>query len=898
MQWVGKAWRRLTFFFRRGQFQRELREEMDDHEQMKQKDLAGEGMPPDEARNIARRDFGNALLLREKSRDAWGFHWLETLLQDIRYGVRQLRRNPAFAAVIVVTLALTIGANATIFSLLNALLLRQLPVRQPAQLVDIWTRDRTGGTGPLSFPLFKEVEQRQRVFSGLSGWEGGGVVNVEANGVLSRRDVYRVTGNFYSVLGVKPLLGRLLMTRDVNLHASSPAVAVLSYDFWRQYYSDEWTVVGKTVRVEGVPFTIIGVTQAEFKGLVLGSEPDVTIPLTAALTSGWGPEKILKDSDLWLYVTGRLRNGVTLDEARAQIASFWQYALAATLPPDYKAKQRGDYLATRSDLKSGSNGISWYLRPTFTRPLYILTVIAGLILLAACVNIASLMLVRTVARSHEIGVRIALGATRARLVRQLLTESLLLSAVGAAAGFALARWGSVKLKDFVTNGYLTPVSLTVKPDLRVLGFVTGLAVLTAILFGMAPVWITARRRPSESLEENSRTTGSSAGRFGKVLISGQVAISLVLVMAAGLFTRSLEKLNSVDPGFQAQRVLDLQLFPRPRGYEKLDNRAYYSDLIRRVLELPGVSGAAISHDPPLWGFEQRKVVSPGSPPSANGMRADIDWVSPGFFDTLSIPVFRGRDFTWQDNVHSTHVAIISRSLAHRLFPNSNATSQKINVGTDPKWQNVRVIGIVGDARLYDIRSPNTFAVYESALQAGLLQEGSLDVRAEGSPTALAEAVRKVVNLRGREDVLTARSLRQVEARSLLDEHLTAMLSEAFGVLALLLIAIGLYGLMAYSVAQRTREIGVRMALGAQRHAILRMIMRETLATVMTGLMIGIPCALAASRLVRHMLFGLSPGDPLTLAAVSIVLICVASVAGYIPARRAANVDPMVALRHE
>ena len=630
----------------------------------------------------------------------------------------------------------------------------------------------------------------------------------------------------------------------------------------------------------------------------LASAPDVTIPLFTTLRGG-KPEKLYTSAAFWVGATGRLKNGVTLAQARAQIGSFWRAALEETLPSDYNAQQRAEYLATNPDPESAANGIDWFLRAHFTRPLYFLVSIAGLILLIACVNLASLMLARAAGRTHEMGVRVALGASRGRLARQLLTESVLLSALGAAVGFGLACWGSVALKNFVTGGYLVPSALNVNPDLRVLGFTAALAILTGILFGLAPVWRLARRSAAGALRENSRTLGNPAGRFGKGLICIQVALSLVLLMGAGLFIRSLEKLNSVDPGFQTQSVLDMQLFSRPHGYENLDNLSYYSELLQRVSRLPGVAGAALSHFRPTGGYEWQEAVSASPSSMVPGLRAGLAWVSPGFFETLGIRLMSGRDFNWQDNAHSPRVAILSQSLAGRLFPAEEAIGRRINIGAEPEWQNVEVVGIVTDTHLYSVRSRNTSTAYVNALQTeDFAHWSSLEVRAAGNPMAVAAAARNAVNGLSHEYVLMMGTLEQVKDQALSTERLTAMLSELFGGLALLLVATGLYGLMAYNVAQRTREMGIRMALGAPQASILWMVLRETLTLIMIGLAIGIPCALMAAKLIAHMLFGLSPHDPLTLGAVLLALVFATVLAGYLPARRATKVDPMVALRYE
>ena len=589
---------------------------------------------------------------------------------------------------------------------------------------------------------------------------------------------------------------------------------------------------------------------------------------------------------------------MTIAQARSQVGSFWRDALEETVPPEFNPQQRSEYLARTADLESAANGMDYFLRPRYTRPLYFLAGIAGLILLIACANLASLMLARAAGRTHEMGVRGALGANRGRLARQLLTESLLLAVAGATLGLGFAWQSSVVLKNLITGNYAVPSTLNVSPDPRVLGFTAALAVLSGVLFGLAPVWQVARRMPAGALRENSRTLGNPAGRLGKGLICIQVATSVVLLMGAGLFVRSLAQISSIDSGLATQSVLDVQLFPRPHGYDNLDNFSYYSELLERVSSLPGVSGAGLSHFRPAGGYEWQESVSARSAATEPGLKADLAWVSPGLLETLDIRLLGGRAFNTQDTAHSPRVAILSQSLARRLFPAGTPIGRRVNIGAEPQWQNLEVVGIAAEARLYDIRNPNTLTAYVDALQAGdLLHWSELEVRA-AHPAAVAGAVRNLVDSLGHEYVLSARTLEQVKNGALLNERLTALLAELFGALAVLLVATGLYGLMSYRVAGRTREMGIRLALGARPSAILWMVWRETLALVAIGLLAGIPAALLAAPLIAHMIYGLSAHDPATLAAVLFVVVAATAVAGYLPARRATHVDPMRALRDE
>jgi putative ABC transport system permease protein len=888
------------WLFRRRQREEDLDEEVQSHLRMATQERIEQGQSAEQARTCALREFGNVALVKETARDMWGWGWLETWLQDVRYGARQWRRNPGFTLAAVLTLALGIGANTAIFSLLNALLFRNLPVRQPEQVVEISMLDRNGQTSSLSFPMFEEIVRHEKVFSGTFAWLGDATFNVEVNGAFTQGDIWAVTGNFYSELGVRPVLGRVIEPVDVNLRGGSPAnVAVLGYRFWQRSFGGDPAVIGKSVRVEGLPFTVVGVAPKGFTGMGLASDPDITLPLTAEpLLASQPLEKLYTSEtsdDFWLEMAGRLKDGVTLALARAEMEVLWRGVLERTVPAKYDAQQRASYLAARVDVASAAKGMDRDLRSHFTRPLVVLLAIAGLLLLIACVNLASLMLARAAARSHEMGVRAALGASRWRLARQLLTESTLLSAAGAAAGLAIANWSSVALRNLMD----VPPAFHVGPDVRVLGFTAVAAILTGILFGLAPVWQVTRQDPTRVIPQESRTIAATTGRFGKALISAQVALSLVLLMGAGLFARSLHLLRSLDPGFQREGVLLAQLFPRPNGYKDMDNSVYYSDLIRRVRGLPGVLAASLSPLPPGWVtlMPQKTVAAAMRPEEAS--RADVAMVSPGFFQTLGISLLIGRDFNWQDNERAPRVAILSRQLAQQLFPGGAAIGQHINIGEDAKQQNVEVVGVVTDVRLYDVRNPNVSAVYMAVLQEGeFAHYEALEVRSAGDPTVLASSVRQTVDSLGREYVLRAGTLSYADDVAFLNERIIAILSEFFGGLALLLVATGLYGLMAYSVTRRTREIGIRVALGAEQQGVLWMVMRESLGVVMTGVAIGLPAALVAPRLISSMLFGLTPTDPLTIGMATVAMIGVTLVAAYLPAHRASRVEPMAALRYE
>ncbi len=808
--------------------------------------------------------------------------------RNLRYTLRVLGKNPGFTCVAVLSLALGIGANTAIFSLLDALLLRDLPVRRPETLAEL-SVVRRGSKIMFSFPMFREIERGQKVFSGLIGWSFGAATDVEINGVLSQAEVRSVTGNYYSELGATPLLGRLLAPEDVNLAgAGSSPVAVLSYDYWQRRFGGASDVVGKQIAIDGQPFTIIGVSRKWFTGMTVGDAPDITTPMKANENRAM----------LWVFITGRLKGGVTVAQARAQLESFWPEVLRATASTDTPGLRRQLFFSMGLDVSPAATGVNASLRSHFTRPLYVLMGIVGLILLVACVNLASLMLARAAARSHEMSVRVALGANRWTLARQVLTESLGLSASGALLGLAFAYWGSRLLVSFLTEGYLTPVILDLRPDWHVLLLTASVAILTGILFGLAPAWRASRQDPAAVIQQTARSLAGGTAKLGKALIVAQVALSLVVLLGAGLLVRSFRKLCAIDPGLE-QGVLELSLAPRPGGYQNLDMMSYRRQLLSRVSSGPGVLSAGFA-DVSLpaqegWGDTVSTMAAATNPDA--GLMAKEATISPGVIPALGLSVVRGRNFEDSDDEHHPHVAILSSGLAERLFPSGDALGQRVRFGFMPQYQNLEVVGIASDSRLFDLHSAAPPVIYIPVLQyPDSMQFGQLFVRTREAPEALAKAVGIEIESLGHEYPLSTKTIPQKVNQALVEERVIALLSSFFGALALLLASIGLYGLMAYAVTRRTREIGIRMTLGARPATVLGGVLQEVLVLALVGLGLGIPCALAASRLLASTLFGLSPHDLLTLAGVSLLLVVVALAAGYLPARRASHIDPMDAVR--
>ena len=890
---------RVVSSLRRPSLDDRLKDEIELHLEMATDENIARGMSPDEARHAALRSFGGIVKTREAYRETAGFPSLDALWQDVRYAVRAYRRTPGFAVVVVVTLALAIGANSAIFSLLNALMLRDLPVRDPDTLVQISTVTPGQGESYLTFSMFRELSAQQKVFTSVIGTSGNTGVTVNGNGTTMRGLLWAATGNVYEELGVRPVVGRLLAAGDMTVDPpGADAVAVLGYGFWQRHYGGDVSVVGRTIQVEGISFTVVGVAPAGFTGFALVMEPDITIPLAATpLVSGRSPSTLTTSASRSVRVIGRLKTGATIEQARAQLTAVWPAVREAALPPAYTGPRRDDFLSIGLDVTSASKGNESSLRTRYVQPLIILLGIASLVLLIACTNVASLLLSRASVRRHEIGVRLALGASRWRVGRQLVTEGVLLSLAGAVCGVMLSFWACAAITGIVFEEYLYPVVFDSRPDMTVIALTTAIAVAAGILCSALPAWRGTRGTATEALQTEGRTF-SVSGRPGRILVGAQLALSLVLLTTAGVLIRSLSELRAVKTGIERSDDV-VVAYPReahPGAYDKLDNDAYYPQVLRRIEALPGVKRASVSLlKPGTGGGSRETVVRLGDIQEAAGVVATRSPVAPGFFAAVGIPVVNGRDFEWRDNSRGLRVTILSHSLARRLFGDADAVGQRVRVGLDPSRDVLEVIGVVADARLYDLKSTDVFAAYTPALQDQNASFKCFVIRGDNlSFASLKDAVESL----GREQVGNIVTLQYITDRSLLLERLTALMSSFFGSLVLLLAGVGLFGLMSYAVAQRRREIGIRMALGADRLRVVRDVVRDGLTVTLAGLAVGVVAALAAVRVVRTLLFGVTPQDPLTLAGAAASLIAIAILACAVPASRAARVDPVIALRGE
>ncbi|HMD96185.1 MAG TPA: ABC transporter permease [Terriglobia bacterium] len=874
---------------------------------------------------------------------------MQTMLQDLKYGVRMLVKSPGFAAVAVLSLALGIGANTAIFSLLDAVMLKLLPVQDPQQLVLLdwaskgwpdgfmnslsggWDHDKSGRTTSTSFPYsaYEQIRDRSQVFSSVLGLAGNGSdFNIGYKGEPGRADGELVSGTFFSTLGVQPILGRALTPDDDRIGASPTCVA--SYGYWERRFGRDPAIVGRSITVNSVPVTIVGVAPPEFYGVQPGRAVDVWLPLHTQpqIEQSWspGPEQGPKArpaqslfearDNFWVVIMGRLKPGVSEPEARAKVDVIFQQSMAADIKPTTKPET-----IPHAELEPASKGLD-ALRGEFSKPLFILMTVVGLVLLIACANVANLLLARATARQKEIAVRLAIGAQRGRVIRQLLTESVLLAALGGVLGLILAFWTTNLLVAFMSSGR-DPVSLSVTPDPRVLGFTAAVSVLTGILFGLAPALRSTRLDLTPALKENAGgLPGVAHGKrslrlgLGKALIAGQIALSLLLLVGAGLFVRTLTNLENVKAGFDQRNLLLFGIDPTQDGYKGRRLADFYQELTRRLEGLPGVRTVTMSGTRLIGGGVSINNVSvqgytpkPGQKdsalqsyvnPASGKLQAYTNSVGPKFFETLGIPLVLGRTIGEGDIETAPKVAVVNRTFARLFLGSGNPVGRRFGFGDEKAGADTEIVGVVGDAKYSDLRRQVPPTVYVPCLQNVKWLAGmSFEVRTAGDPMAMAPAIRRVA--RDLDPNLALFDLRsQVEQTNmtLFQERLFARLTSFFGLLAALLACIGVYGIMAFAAGKRTREIGIRMALGANRGEILTMVLRETVVLLSVGIVVGIVMALEASRLISTLLFGLKPTDPLTIASAALLMVVAAAFAGYVPARRASRVEPMVALRYE
>jgi predicted permease len=898
---------RLRAVFRRKAVDEELDDELRFHLEQQMAKYARGGASAEEAKRLARLALQGPQQVKERCRDARGTLLWDATLQDLRYAVRQLKGTPGFAVVAIVILALGIGANTAIFSLLDTVMLRALPVRDPQQLlVPRWTAKTTphpydeddyescfaskvpdargGCTFP--YPIFELIESKRDLFSSTTAFAGPVSLNANTNGPAAVISGEIVSGSFFQTLGVRAILGRTFNERD-----DSPAVnatVVLSYAYWQSAFAGDASVLGKTIRLNATPFTIIGVAEPGFNRLSPGRVCELWMPIHASSSLGISWLSIPLDSDhhFWLKIIARAKPGTTPERAESALTALFRNEMvlrSRTLKPDSDASVE---VASANKALTG-------IREKLANPLYVLMSAVGLILLIACTNLAGLTTARAAARHREIAIRLAVGAGRGRIVRQLLTESLVIAGLGGLAGLAIALCGTRLLT------HLLWVHLDVKPDGRILLFTTAISLTAGVLFGMFPAIRSTRADCSSAFDRpaglvQSMSPAASRRWFSNLLVVVQVALAVVMLMGAGLFMRTLLNLRSINPGFNPRNLLLFGLDPVSLHYKDAQIQNLYRILRDRFVSLPGVTGVTYSEPALLSGSLH------GSDYLIEGWRdrrpveISVLGVGPHFFQTMGIPLLAGRALKADEFTSARPVAVVNQAFVRQYFSGRNTLGLHFNEN-EPKAVKKEIIGVVGDAKYNNLRDE----IKPTAYMPLLSDSAHFELRTAGSPSALIPAVRKIVREADPNlplfDVET--QAEQIDAL-LVIERLIARLSAGFGLLALTLASVGLYGLLSYEVTRRTREIGIRMAIGAEPRAVQVGILKGTLAIVVIGLALGIPTALVSTRAISAMLYGVQANDPATVLAIISMLIIVAGVAGYIPARRASLVDPTVALRHE
>ena len=886
----------------------DFRDEIESHLQLEVDRLQEQGLSEADARAAAYRSFGNRTRSEEQFYESNPRLWWDRLLQNVRFGVRMLMCSPASTIVAVLTLALGIGANTAIFSLMNAVLLRKLPVHNPHELVLFGNGNWRGSIDSLpnrswqlfSYRFYKEFRHKNSVFSNVAAIDSilfDTHARVGSGTQFEKIGVELVSGTYFNTLGVNPVLGRVLTDSDDQTPGGHP-VAVASYSWWQQRFARDPGVVGTTVTIGSTAYTIIGVAPQEFFGVIVGQSPDLWIPLAMEkeVSPGWnGLEKNLFQS---LYLMARLKPGVDAQSANANTNLLFRQILGEYEGSQPSPKDVEDIKHALIELTPASTGLS-QLRREFSSPLEILMAVVAVLLLIACANLANLLLARAAARQREMAIRMSIGAGRTRLIRQLLVESGLLGLAGAALGILFASMAGRVLLLMVSAGD-QPLPIDVAPDTHVLIFTLAVTMLTVLLFGIAPALRATRLDLAPTLKEGRSVMGApSRNRLARGLVIGQVALSLVLLAGAGLLLNSLQNLLAVPTGFDKTNVLVMAIDPAAAGYKedaRLEIMMQRAE--ERVASVAGVQSAAFAFSVFDGGGWTDAVIVPGRPASRTDPEVFHNIVGAQYMITMRIPIILGRALTARDDGQSRKVAVINETMARLYFPGGSPLGRTFNVGPSPEWQNVEVVGVVKDGKYTALRErPTAAAFYPHAQHPGYLSR--ILVRYTGDKAAVVSRVRAALaEIDPALPIGDVSTLNRLVDDSVINQRLVAQLSTLFAALAAFLACIGIYGVMSYGVARRTNELGVRMALGAERRDILWMVVRETLRLILIGVAAGVALSIAASRLIQSVLFGLKPFDPLVLGLAVITLTAVALFAGYLPARRATRIDPMVALRYE
>ena len=908
MSWFGRL-------FARRRLESDLEKELRFHLESQVAEKMQSGLPESEARRRTRLEFGGIEQIKEDCRESRKTLWFEYLVQDIRFGLRQLRKSPGFTTIALLSLALGIGANTAVFTLVNAILLRPLPVHHPSELVLFGDGRSWGMSGVVpegnwqlfSYSFFHDFRKQETSYTGVAAVSSFPYVSKASVAGATYETAYidLVSGSYLSVLGVRPFLGRTIIESDDHAPGEG-TVAVASYSWFLRHFNGDPSALGKSIRIQSHDYTLVGVAQPGFGGTTVGQRVDLWIPLSMEKEISPGRNGLDNKFFQNLRLIGRLKPSVKVVQASAETNFLFKQILRGYLGAQPSQKHLDDIAHASIELTSGSRGVS-PLRNAFSLPLKILMTIVALVLLIACANIANMLLARGVARTREVAVRMALGASRGRIVFQLLTESVLLSLTGAAAGIALAWKASALLLQMVTPGP-DPVPLNLAPDLPVLAFTLGLTVLTALLFGCLPALRATRFEFTSALKDGrGGSTASTRGALARSLIVGQIALSVLLLVVAGLFLRSLIHLTSIDTGFDKHNVLVFSLDSSTAGLphgtpDEIRSVRLQEQIESRVQAIPGVQSDSFAFFTFNQGGWSDLLLFQGVPRTPeNGQQAFFNIVGNGFFSTMSIPLVAGRTFNSQDTQGSPKVAVINESMARRFFPNGSAIGHRFAVGETPDHPGeIEVIGIVKDAKYTALDEGSLMAAYFPCTQnPGFYGNFAVRYAPGANQREIVSRVRSsVAQINPNILVDSVSSLEEQVDGAIATQSLVARLSSFFGILAVFLACIGTYGLLSYSVARRTSELGIRLALGAQSRSLLWLILRECILLLVCGLAIGIPITLSSTRILKSLLYELSPLDPLAISTAIVAVAVMTLAAAWLPARRATRINPIQALRAE
>jgi predicted permease len=905
---------RLRSFARRIFHRHEIDSDLDDEIQSTLALLThqkiAQGMTPDEARRAAKIELGGTEQLKEQVRAIRTGAWLDSLLQDIRFALRMLRKNPGFTTVAVLTLALGIGANTAIFTVINALMLRMLPVPEPQQLVVIgdpihihsWSSG-TPRADIFSYPLYSQVRDYNTVFSSVLASSHIDSLQIRIDGGAEKVTGRLVTGNYFQTLRVEPLFGSMFTGQEDRAPGSDPFV-VISYGYWRDRFAGNPSVIGRTVQLNNYPFTVIGVAPPGFSGEVVDDRPELWVPVMMEPQLLPGRDFLETPDISTLLLMGRLRPGVTVPQARENVDAVVKEALTETLSARLTADDRGAMRAMKFNVEvsAGGRGLS-RLREEFSTPLLLLMGLVGVVLLVACVNVANLMLARSSTRRREFAVRLALGAGPGRILRQVLTEAMLLATLGGVLALLMARWGSAALVGMASRNSTAALGLDI--DWRVLAFTAAVCLVGGLLFGFAPAIQFLKPGLDHDLKEGNRRASAGLGRTGRILVSSQIALGVLVLMAAGLLVRSLQKLQDVDLGYSRDHLVLAKVDLVTSGYKGPEILNETRALLDGLATIPGVRSVTASSNGLFSGDESSDDVriEGFNPASKADLHTGDDEVGPNYFSTVGVSIVMGREINQQDFQTGARVAVVNESFAKFYFGDRNPLAQEVYIADSdhPGQPPYEIIGVAGDVHDHGVRAAVRRRFYAPLSSAGFDDDGApnIEMRALGNPRALISSVRTKIQALAPEAIIdSVETGGNLVTDSLASQVLVAKLSALFGALVLALLCVGLYGTLSYRVAERTREIGIRMALGAKRQDVVWMVVREVCLMLVVGTMAGIAGGIAATRLFQSVLYGVGTADPVSIAAAISVLLATSLTAAIVPARRATRVDPMVALRHE